>query len=333
VALFAAMRALWCASLSRAVTLLFGGLLATNFMLFVMARIAMLDAFMLAFAMLGLWFGARAVRRPGHARRDLALAGIALGASLASKWSVAPVAALPGLAFAAVRCAQCPPLRWLTAREAAPVREISLAEAALWLGVVPLAVYFATFAPALFYATDPLAPADIFALQSRMAHLQSSVVQTHPYQSVWWQWLLDVRPIWFLYEVTDGAQRGVLLLGNPVTMLAGLPALATCLVLGGLRRDGAMLGTAALFVASFALWLVADKPVQFYYHYLLPGTFLCAALALVLGAWWERGVRLPASAVMTGALVVFAYFYSILSAGALADDQAFLDYAWFGVWQ
>ena len=41
-----------------------------------------------------------------------------------------------------------------------------------------------------------------------------------------------------------------------------------------LRRDAAMLAAALLYVASLALWVVAPKPVQFYYHYLLPGTFL-----------------------------------------------------------
>ncbi|HUQ13627.1 MAG TPA: phospholipid carrier-dependent glycosyltransferase [Novosphingobium sp.] len=332
-ALFAAMRALWWASASRPATLLFGALVGTNFMLFVMARIAMLDAFMLAFAMAALWLGARAIRRPDHGRRDLALAGVALGASLASKWSAAPVVALPGLAFAAVRLAHVGPRRWLTARDAAPVRGVSLLEAVLWLGIVPLAVYFATFVPTMLYADDPVAPSGLLDYQLEMARLQSSVVQPHPYQSRWWQWLLDLRPIWFLYEPVDGAQRGVLLVGNPVTMIAGLPALALCLAWGRQRRDAAMLGTAALFAASFGLWLIADKPVQFYYHYLLPGTFLAAALALVLGAGWERGTRWPAWTVLAGALGLFAYFYPILSAGALANDQGFLAYAWLDSWR
>lgn len=333
LALFAGMRALWWASASRAATLLFGALLASNFMLFVVARIAMLDVFMMAFAMVALWLGARAVRRPDHARRDLALAGAALGASLASKWSVAPLVALPGLAFAAVRLAHVGPRRWLTARDAGPVRGVSLLDAGLWLGIVPLAVYFATFAPAMFYATDPLTPGGLIDLQLRMGQLQSSVVTPHPYQSRWWQWLLDARPIWFLYEAVDGAQRGVLLVGNPVTMIAGLPALAGCAMWGWVRRDAAMLGVAALFAASFGLWLIADKPVQFYYHYLLPGTFLAAAVALLLGAWWDSGLRWPAWAILAGALGMFAYFYPILSAGALANDQGFLAYAPFEAWR
>ncbi|MET0180771.1 MAG: phospholipid carrier-dependent glycosyltransferase [Novosphingobium sp.] len=336
-ALFAAMRALWWASLSRAATLLFGVLLATDFVLLVTARIAMLDAFMLAFAMTALWLCARAVRRsdPARAERDLALAGVALGLSLASKWSGASVAILPGLAFAAVRWHTLRGRRsaWLTARDAAPVPGVALIDAAVWLGLVPLVVYFASFAPALSLREGAILIADLPALQLRMAELQSSVVQPHPYQSRWWQWLLDLRPIWYLYEVADGAQRGVLFLGNPLTMLAGLPALGAAFAWGLARREPAMIAVAVLWAASFGMWLVANKPVQFYYHYLLPSGFLIAALALVLGRWWERGRRWPGLAMAVGSTALFAYFYPILTAAPLADEQAFLAYAWLDSWR
>ena len=338
--LFAAMRAVWWTTRSAPATLLAGALLATNFTLLVTARIAMLDAFMLGFATIALWLCARAVAQSDHARRDLALAGAALGASLASKWTAVPVLVLPGLAFAVARIASLrgSPLRWLSARDAAPIPGISLAEAALWLGLVPLAVYFASFAPALLYATGAIPPSDLVALQLRMAELQSSVVQPHPYQSRWWQWVLNLRPIWYLYEQADGAQRGVLLLGNPLTMLAGLPALALCAWWGikGCLASGmraAMLACAIGYAASLGLWLVADKPIQFYYHYLLPGLFLSVSLGLVLGQAWEAGRRWPALAMMAGVLGLFGWFYPILTAGTLAGEQSFLDYAWLESWR
>src|SRR5690606_27829834 len=53
--LFAAMRAMWFASLSRFATVTFGILLATAFPLFVHSRIAMLDVFMCSFVLLALW--------------------------------------------------------------------------------------------------------------------------------------------------------------------------------------------------------------------------------------------------------------------------------------
>ena len=336
-ALFATMRAVWWASCSRFATLAAGALLASNFMLFVISRIAMLDAFMLAFAMIGLWLAAKAVRRPERARRDLALAGVAFGLALASKWAAAPVAVLPGLAFAAWRLwtLRRTPARWLTARDAAPVPGVSLLEAALWLGLVPALVYLATFAPMPFFARHSVPFADLLDFQARMWALQESVVKPHPYQSQWWQWVLDLRPIWFLYEPVDGAQRGVLMVGNPLTMGLGLPALVAAAVWGWRRRDAAMLGAVALYLASLGMWIVAPKPVQFYYHYLLPGTFLAIALALVLAALAARGGRWrwPAWLALAASLGLFAWFYPILSSAELPDKLAFATYAWLYSWR
>ena len=189
-------------------------LLASNFMWFVQSRVAMLDIFAASLALIGLWQFAAALesKRP---RLRLAAAGVALGLAMGSKWIAVPLALLPGLAFLALRL-----------RRDERAARISLAEAFVWLGLLPLCVYWLTFAPAWFYIgdADRVGPLDVIGQHARMIALQDSVIKTHPYQSVWWQWTLNLRPIWYLYEVTNGAQRGVLMLGNPLTMLAGLPA-------------------------------------------------------------------------------------------------------------
>lgn len=341
LALFAALRATWWASLSRPATLIAGVLLATNFLLFVIARIAMLDPSMLAFAMVAVWLCARVARRPRYGHLTLGLVGVALGLSLAAKWSVAPLAVLPGLAFAIARFVQLEGRRsqFLTVRDAAPVPGVSLIEATILLGVLPVAVYLLSFFPLAWFHTGAVPFADVIKFQWRMKELQQSVVKPHPYQSHWWQWVADWRPIWFLYEPVDGAQRGVLMVGNPLTMWLGLPAVLACAVWGWLRRGTsmgmAMLAAATLYTASLALWIVAPKPVQFYYHYLLASMFLTIALALVLAALWQRGGRWrwPIVLVMAGAIGIFAWFYPILSSAKLPGTGSFLTYTWLYSWR
>lgn len=332
IALFAFMRALWFAAASRFATLAGGVLLATGFSLFVHARIAMLDIFMVSFVMLALWMCAATLREPAGARWRLILAGIALGCAMGSKWNAAPVAMLPGLAFLAMRLKSAG-AHFLGARAGPPIPGITLIEAGLWLGLLPLATYALTFYPAFFYPENPLTVGTFIEYQQRMIELQEMVKDPHPYQSQWWQWVLNLRAIWYLYEVADGAQRGVLLIGNPLTMLAGLPALAWCAWQGLARGNHAALAVALLYLASLGMWIVAPKPVQFYYHYFLPGCFLIAALALALDAAWRAGWRKSALAMVSASCIVFAYFYPILSAAALESDQDFLYWAWTGGWR
>src|SRR5690606_866525 len=96
VALFAFMRAMWFATLSRFAALGGGVLVATGFVLFVHSRIAILDIFMICFVLVGLWMCTGAMRNPREGRWRLAIGGISLGLALGCKWNAAPVVALPG---------------------------------------------------------------------------------------------------------------------------------------------------------------------------------------------------------------------------------------------
>jgi len=334
VALFAFMRGLWFASASRFATFAGGVLLATDFLLFVHSRIAMLDIFMVCFTMIALWMCAGAVRNPDEARWRLAGAGVALGLAIGTKWNAAPIAIAPGIAFFTVRLISAGP-RVFTTPKGAPVPGITLAEAALWLGLVPLLTYALSFLPVFFYKADPLTIGTFLEYQRHMVELQESTVKPHPYMSRWYQWIADWRAIWYLYDNVDGAQRGVLLIGNPLTMLAGLPALVWCAYAGIFRRNWAALAAATLYAVSLGMWIIAPKPVQFYYHYMLPSCFLIAGLALALDALWRSGGkgRIAALTILVGSCAIFAWFYPIISAAPLSGERAYEHWMWLDSWR
>jgi dolichyl-phosphate-mannose--protein O-mannosyl transferase len=332
LALFAATRAMWFASLSRFTTLAFAVLLATGFPLLVHSRIAMLDGFMVGFAMLALWMIAAACRQPETARWRLAVAGVALGLSAAAKWNAAPLLPLPGLVFMAMRLRQAG-LQFLTFTRGAPIPGMNLAEAALWLGLVPLAAYMLTYWPFWVPSGATLPWDGLVGLHERMLELHEQVLTPHTYQSVWYQWVINLRAIWYLYEPIAGAQRGVLLVGNPLTMLLGLPALAWCAWQGLVRRRLDCLAVSVLYAVTLCLWIIGSKPVQFYYHYFLPSCFLLSALALALGELWQTRRRLGPLLVLAGSCAMFAVFWPILTAASLDGPQSFARWTWLDSWR
>lgn len=334
--LFAIGRALWWASLRRFATLAVTILVATGFLWFIQSRIAMLDMVMAGLGMTALWFFAAATRLPARqARWRLAASGICFGLALGAKWSIAPIAAMPGLAFLALRL-RAHGCRCLQRNDSGPVPGISLVEAAFWLGTVPLAVYWLTYLPAFYYAKDAVDPLSPIAWHRYMLQLQDSVTKLHPYRSVWYQWIADWRAVWYLYENVDGSQRGIVLIGNPVSMLAGLPAVLWCLWAGIWRQRSDALACALLYLAALGMWVISGKPIQFYYHYLLPSVFLMACLALVLDAIWERGGRwrwLPMGALAVAA-GMFVYFYPIISAAKLHNGKlSYVQWMWLKSWR
>lgn len=332
--LYAFARLMWFASYSRFATIAGQFLLATGFGWFVQSRIAMLDMPMMALAMAALWQCAAAVRHPAQGGWRLAVAGLCLGLSLAAKWSVAPLAMLPGLVFLIGKLRDCGS-RFLIEKAGGPVPGVVLWQAAIWLGLAPLAVYWATFAPAFFYADRPVSPWGVIEQHRYMLQLQDSVRKLHPYRTVWYQWVSNWRGLWYLYRDIDGAWRGVLNIGNPFTVLAGLPALLWCLGSGLWQRHWGKLGMVAAYAALLTLWMVTSKPIQFYYHYLLPSAFLCGALALALDDLWQsrRVWRWLAPAALLAAAGMFIHFYPILSAAPLEGGKAtFRQWMWLKSW-
>jgi dolichyl-phosphate-mannose--protein O-mannosyl transferase len=335
IGLYAFARLVWFATGRRLATLAAMVLVATDFSWFIHSRIAMLDMVMAALGMIGLWQFAAAIRRPHQGRWRLALAGVSLGLALGAKWSIAPVLLLPGLLFLALKLRDCG-WHFLTAREGGPVPGIGLIEAALWLGLLPLGVYWLTFWPAFHWAPNPVDPWDPLGWHRQMLGLQDSVRKLHQYRSVWYEWVGNVRAIWYLYEPINGVQRGIVLIGNPFTMLAGLPALAWACWAGLRRGRHDALAFAILYAATLGLWIVTSKPIQFYYHYLLPAAFLMACLALALDELWRRADRgrWLAPGAMLAATGIFIHFYPIISAAALCCGRmSYAYWMWLDSWR
>lgn len=293
-----------------------------NFTLFIQARIGMIDGPMAALVLVGIAALLQAARAERHAARWVALAGLAFGLGTAAKWAAVPYLALAGLALAIAKVRGGE--HWF--------RGIGVVPALALLGGVSIVAYFATFAPAFFYTTEPMTLAGLLPFQARMYHQQTLPLPPHPYQSSWWTWPLDLRPIWYLYEPVDGIQRGVLLVGNPAVLWGGLAALGYCLVEGARRRSMALFAPVALWAGGYLPWVVIPKKIGFFYYYYLPSLLICLAIAAAIEAIDPTGKRRLAWVAVGIAAFLFVDFYPILAATALDGPQAFTRWMWLKSW-
>lgn len=293
-----------------------------NFMVLVQARIAMLDGFMAAFVVLAVAAMAWAMR--GNAARSRwrwTLGAVLLGLAVGVKWAAVPYLGYAAIGFVLLKRqdpSRWPGLRWWSA----------------WglLGLGAALAYAATFAPAFFYMREPMTLAELLPFQLEMYARQTQILPPHHYQSTWWSWPVIGRPIWYFYEMAQGAQRGIFLLGNPAVMWGGLVAVAAC-ALGWLRTREVRLGVAAaLWIGGFAVWAIIPKSLGFYYYYFLPAIWLSVVLAVAIDRWrtWLRDWD---EAYLVAVACLFVYFYPILTAGALAGPKSFARYAWFMDWR
>ncbi|MBX3566174.1 MAG: glycosyltransferase family 39 protein [Sphingomonas sp.] len=309
-----------------------------NQTIFVQARTAMLDIFLGAFLLWGLVLMLWAMRGQGRAVwwRWIAASAL-LGLATGVKWSAIPYIALAAAAFLVIRArdarlAKKPLATALSGKDQRHWSGLPAIPALALLGAVSITVYFLTFFPAFFYVNEPLSLPGLFAQQWDMYALQTQVLQPHTYQSNWWSWPLLIRPIWYFYEYDDGAQRGVLLIGNPVVMWGGLLAVLACYWAWFKDKAIRPLAMALLWTASLAIYIVIPKSLGFYYYYHLSGIFICLALAVAFHHFDRGRNRGWEEWFAAASLVAFVYFYPILAASPLGSDQGFRHWMWIPSW-
>ncbi len=316
-------------------------LVVLNQLVFIQARIAMLDVFLGAFVVWALVAMLWAMRgTPKQVLGRWILASTLLGLAVAVKWAAIPYEALAALAFVVLRVRDrrmagaasrgvAFNAAW-TAKEQRLWPGLGTLPALLILGAVSIPVYFLTFLPAFFYARDPLTLATLIPYQLEMYSLQTQVLHGHPYQSDWWSWPLLLRPIWYFYAYDMGAQRGVLMIGNPAIMWGGLLAVGACLFAWFRTRAIRPLAMALLWIASLAMYAIIPKSLGFYYYYYLSSIFLAPVIAVAFDHFDRGRGRGYEDWFAALSLLVFVYFYPIIAAAPLGGVDSFNHWMWLG---
>ena len=316
-----------------------------NFTVYVQARIAMLDSYMAAFLLLGiaalLW--SMRAQTPREASRRWLLGALSMGLAVGCKWTAAPYVAFAAIAFVATRLHDARATDRPLADALGGQRQRHWPGLSAWravptLGAVSVLVYLLCFLPTFLLRTDTVTLSTLLPLQRTMFELQTQVLPPHTYQSSWWTWPLDLRPIWYLYEPVDGAQRGILMLGNPAILWGGLVAVAACLWRWMRGGDVKLLAAVLLWAASFLIWAAIPKSLGFFYYYYVPSILICLPLAAACQELAAPGAGGPGRAIhwdeafAAFAIGLFVFFWPILSAAALPAADSFKHWMWLPGW-
>lgn len=304
-----------------------------NFMLYVQARIGMLDTFMVAFMVWG-WAAwthwiqrSISIEEPAHssssAWRIALFGGVCFGLATACKWfAIVPWFFCLGAAVALrpLRLAKVPWAQWWVAG---------------WL--VPSLFYALTYLPQLHEAQS-LGDAieKWLSIHREMYSGQLRVVDSHNYMSSWTSWPWMTRPIWYAFERegTDWA-RCILMMGNPAVIWGGLAAVLFLLVdffSRPLRFVPVWITLS--YGAVYLCWAVIPRKVAFFYYYYPAALVLGLALAQVFYSREKSGTpqrMRPSFWFLALTFLFFIYFFPILS-GIRIHPEAFRHWMWFRSW-
>jgi dolichyl-phosphate-mannose--protein O-mannosyl transferase len=261
-----------------------GALIAAfNQMLYVQARVAMLDIFALGFGLLAIAAFMHGFRRD-RPQAMFALAGSLFGLAAACKWSGLFPLGVCIVIIAVVRLMQGWRALFADAKPSDWYRpdlwpEFRLQHAALCFALLPAVTYLAAFVP-LYGLSLP----DLIEAQRRIfTDNTTTAIAGHTYMSSWPSWPLLARPVWFLFDkVSDDNVAAIVFLGNPLVLWPALLALVVVLrdFIVARRWDAFLI--AAFYFGPWLAWAMLPRTLGFIYYYLPAATAASLALVYVL---------------------------------------------------
>ena len=324
-------------------------LFAFDFMHFVQTRIATIDTYGVMFIILSylfMWRYACAITNVPPREKDsegmvmadggdemlpkgqrvpgllpLMLSVLFFGIGCASKWTV--IYAGVGLAVIyaiAIVCRFKVLKNTGRKRSFAPFIFTTLAMSVLGFVAVPVVIYCLSYIPYGLAEgmTMPgmLLDGDYYRLvwdnQVYMLTYHQGVNQVHPYESRWWQWVLDMRPILYYLEYNGEVKSAFGCFNNPAVAWGGLAAVL-CLPFAVIkRRNGSAVFVFIGYLAQLLPWVFITR-TTFAYHYFPSTVFIVLALCFVFNDLMEKGKNKMVYAYTGVTTALFPLFYPVLT--------------------
>lgn len=328
--------------LCTAGTLLF----AFDFMHFTQTRIATIDTYAVFFLLL--MYDAMLVFLRRDLLRDswkkllppLLACGVFTGLGIAAKWT----AAYGALGLAALFFGKLLFTYWDARRRGEETVPLLMkcgklcAWCCLFFLALPFGIYFGAFLP---ITTLPHNAGNLWGAfwnyQVTMFRYHSTLEATHSFASPWYEWPLDIRPIWYFAGDTQEGYSTISAFGNPLLWWAGIPALGAAACLWWKERFRWAGLVLAGFLSVYLPWVLVPR-LTFIYHYFTAVPFLVVALCGVFSLLYQRGgfarqLTFPGGIQCSGAtlllaaftsacLLLFAVYFPVLSGSPTIRDYA-----------
>jgi Gpi18-like mannosyltransferase len=168
--------------------------------------------------------------------------------------------------------------------------------------------------------------------QKSMFSYHSKLTATHPYSSPWFEWLLDVRPLWMYTasHIAKGASftKTIVTMGNPLVVWGGLSAIIYTIV--KLFKNRKISLPIAIILAGFFSqimpWIFVSR-VTFMYHYFPIIPFIVLAIGYFIEKYITmvtlKKLILPIT-YTAFVIILFIMYYPVLTGSPI--DKSYLEW-------
>lgn len=179
--------------------------------------------------------------------------------------------------------------------------------------------------------------------QINMLSYHAFIKDTHPYSSLWWQWPIMTKPIWYYSEtISDTVKAGISSFGNPAVWWGGIIAFFATVYFSIINKDKKGYFLIIAYLAQYLPWVGVSR-VLFIYHYFTCVPFVILMVCYVL-YYISKLYPLKEKSIknfrintyiylyISLAVILFIMFYPVLSGTPVSTDYVSDYLRWFNSW-
>ncbi|WP_314837958.1 phospholipid carrier-dependent glycosyltransferase [Solobacterium moorei] len=314
-------------------------LLAADFMHITTARIATLEPFSILFILCSFYWMLKYCRSNFYTLPMwkgilyLFLSGIFMGLSIATKWTGCYAAI--GLAIMLFTNWIQRFLEYKKDKEAHQqffkILLTTMLACILFFIIIPIVIYCISYIPDKIFRNEPWTIANVWKQAQQMYHYHVNLNATHPYQSTWFQWILDLRPMWYYVGIKENVFHTISCFSNPLLTWIGLPAILFTTYRALCKKDIVGWYIVVGYFSGLLPWIIYVQRIVFAYHFYPTSLFTIIAIVYCINLLNNRKMSIVVPAYLAAYLALFILFLPVIT--GFGTSQQFARFlAWLPGW-
>lgn len=198
---------------------------------------------------------------------------------------------------------------------------------------LPIIIYWLSYLPDHVWR-EAWSIGNVWKQNVYMYNYHTNLQATHPYQSTWYQWVLDIRPIWYYEGVKDGMYHTISCFSNPLLTWVGLP----CVLYTFFKaiKDKSFTAWAIFigYITNLGPWILFVKRCVFAYHFYPTSFFVALSIVYTFKKLYDKNAKLAKRLMVVFAIAYVLLFVLFLpiTAGFATNLQYIKTMEWFSTW-
>ena len=199
--------------------------------------------------------------------------------------------------------------------------------------LIPVLIYILTYMlfPTVFNYTNNSISGILNQIRDMYTY-HSTLVETHPFQSSWYEWPIMAKPVWYyLGEYGGNVKSTIVGIGNPIIWWFGILAFIYIVIDAIRKRAGESLFILVFVLCTFLPYIFIGR-AMFLYHYFPTLPFIMLAIVAFI-KWISEKFKTNSFCVFYVALVVIVFFvFYPVTSGMITTTDYIDSLKWLSSW-